>query len=40
LDFTNAGYASEYLMPFSLENGLNENSYLKVLFPYALHYIA
>lgn len=38
LDFTNAAYASQYRMPFSLANNLPASGYLRIVFPYALHY--
>ena len=37
LNHVNSGFASQYSLPFSLSNGLQNNSYLKIVFPYSLH---
>ncbi|CAD8052806.1 unnamed protein product [Paramecium sonneborni] len=38
LDYTNAGYASRFTIPFKLSNPLPNFGYLRMKFPFALHY--
>ena len=37
LNYNNAGYASEFIFPFSLENMITKNDYLKIIMPFPLH---
>ena len=37
LNYNNAGYATEFKLTFSLENGLNTFEYIKIIFPFSLH---
>lgn len=37
LNYNNAGYATEFKLTFSLENGLNTFEYIKIVFPFSLH---
>lgn len=38
VDYTNSAYASQFKIPFSLSNGLDPRSYLKIVFPFSLNY--
>ena len=38
MDYTNAGYASRFTITFKLSNPLPEFGYLRIKFPFALHY--
>ena len=37
LNYNNAGFVTEFKMPFSLENSLDSTDYLKIVFPFSLH---
>lgn len=38
MDYTNQGYATEFTFPFRLDNDLPSFGFVKVVFPFALHY--
>lgn len=38
LDYTNAGYASQFTIGFKLSNPLPSTGYLRIIFPFSLHY--
>ena len=37
LNYNNAGFVTEFTMPFSLENSLDSTDYFKIVFPFSLH---
>lgn len=40
LDYTNSGYATKFTLPFKLDNSLPTFGFLRVVFPFSLHYTA
>ena len=39
LNYNNAGYATEFTLPFNLENSIVSTDYFKIIFPFSLHTI-
>lgn len=37
LNYNNAGFVTEFTMPFSLESSLDSTDYFKIVFPFSLH---
>jgi hypothetical protein len=37
MNYSNAGYASVFTIPFSLESGISASDYLKIVFPFKIH---